>query len=558
MANPTSSTPAAEDPGVPPTAQPTANSGIPQLGRRSLLGLAGGAAIAGGAYVAGVVPAYANPGNPGPGQGEPEQPARQFRAIWIASVENIDWPSSRTLTVEEQQAEFIAWLDLAVELNLNAVISQVRPTADAFWRSPYEPWSHWLTGEQGKDPGYDPLAFQIEEAHKRNLEYHAWYNPYRVATHSDPSRLVPEHIARQHPDWVWAYGGKLYFDPGLPEVQEFVRATIIQSVEDYDVDAVHFDDYFYPYVVADPDNPEENLDYPDQDTYARYGQGQDVGDWRRDNINQLVRDLHRDIHDTKPWVKFGISPFGIWRNDSSDPRGSATSGSESYEIISADSRRWVKEGWVDYINPQIYWQIGLEVADYAALVPWWADVVKDTDVALYIGQAAYKAVSGVFTDPEELANHLTFNADHPEVDGDVYFSAKSVRDNPQGAVTELVEQHYQHPAIVPVIRHLGGRRPKGPKDITLTATGDGVQVSWQRDGGATSYAVWRSGHPSQGRGGHRTDDGANLLATLRGTEDATQSVTLTGEAAPRPGESVFVTAYDRLWNESKPSRPSRL
>ncbi|MGD7787900.1 glycoside hydrolase family 10 protein [Propionibacteriaceae bacterium Y1700] len=513
------------------------------IDRRTLLRLAGGATVVGGAFAAGIgiLPAQA---------ADKSTPKRQFRAMWLSSVVNIDWPSKVGLSVEQQQAEFIAWLDLAVELNLNAVICQVRPTADAFWPSPYEPWSQYLTGTQGGDPGYDPLAFQLAEARKRNLEYHAWFNPYRVSMQTDPSKLLSTHPARQHPDWVFAFGGKLYYNPGIPEVRSFVQDAMLDAVERYDIDAVHFDDYFYPYPVA-------GQDYPDAATYAEHGRGiATIEDWRRDNINLLVREMDERIHALKPWVKFGISPFGIWRNKSTDPLGSDTSGTESYSAISADTRTWVKQGWVDYINPQIYWQIGLAVADYAKLVPWWADVVADTDVALFIGQAAYKCSSGVFTDPEELSKHLTFNSDHPEVDGDVWFSAKDVRTDAKGAISTMAAEHYSKPALVPVIEHLGGVAPAAPQAVSVRRTGAGAQVRWTSRSAAkpTSYAIWRFPSDAEPTAADLAD-ATYLVATMRAEARGAQQWTDT-EAAGKP-YTYLVTAYDRLWNESEPSRAVR-
>lgn len=359
-----------------------------------------------------------------------------MRAVWISSVENLDWPSEPGLGADTQQAEYAALLENAVANKLNAVFVQVRPTADAFWPSPHEPWSQWLTGEQGGDPGYDPLAFLVTQAHQRGLEFHAWFNPYRVSTQSDPNALVPEHPARTHPDWVFSYDGKLYYDPGVPDARHFVEETILHAVRNYDVDGVHLDDYFYPY-------PAEGAEIPDQQTFERYG-GDFTGieDWRRDNVNLLVSELDEQIHAIKPGVRFGISPFGIWRNASSDPAGSDTTGSESYDTIYADTRKWVQQGWVDYINPQLYWYIGHSSADYAALVPWWAQAVDGTDVDLYIGQGAYKVGTQGWEDVGELSRHLTFNRDYPQVAGDVYFSADSLTGNAKDAMAKVVTDHY--------------------------------------------------------------------------------------------------------------------
>lgn len=470
---------------------------------------------------------------------------RQFRAMWIASVVNIDWPSATGLDASAQKAEFLAWLDLAERLHLNAVIVQVRPTADAFWPSPYEPWSQYLTGTQGEDPGYDPMAFLVEEAHRRNLEFHAWFNPYRVSMQTDPAQLVPEHPVRKHPDWAWPFGPKLYYDPGKPEVRRFVEDAMLDAVRRYDIDAVHFDDYFYPYPIA-------GQTLPDAETFAEHPDGFiDIEAWRRHNIDLLVKEMHERIHRLKPWVKFGISPFGIWRNDTSDPLGSATGGTESYNAIYADTRTWVKQGWVDYINPQIYWQIGLTVADYAALVPWWADVVHGTDVALYIGQATYKETSGVFTDPAELSRHLTFNQDHPEVGGDVWFSAKDVRADARGSTSIMAADHYTRPALIPRMTHLPAQHVERPSIVTARHMAAGVEVGWHDHGrqAPTSYAIYRF----DGRRVGDLEDATNLLATRRARRGVQRLTDVT--AAPGTTYTYVVTALDRLWNESLPSAP---
>jgi uncharacterized lipoprotein YddW (UPF0748 family) len=360
-------------------------------------------------------------------------------AVWISTVENIDWPSRPGLPVAQQQSEYRAILDTAVRLGLDTVIVQVRPTADALWPSPYEPWSHWLTGVQGQDPGYDPLAFLVDETHERGLEFHAWFNPFRVSKQADPAQLVPEHPARQHPDWVFGYGGQLYYDPGEPEVRDFVTDAVLDAAERYDVDAVHFDDYFYPYPAGD-----EQI--PDAATFAEHGAGfADVADWRRDNVDQLVREVSERLDELDRDVAFGVSPFGIWRNQAEDPRGSATNGTQSYDAIYADSYTWVREEWVDYVVPQVYWEIGHLSADYAALVPWWAGVVEGTNVDLYIGQAAYKVGTTPAWDDGELAEHLTFNGGHPTVSGDVYFSARSLTSNAAAAMARVAQEHYSCP-----------------------------------------------------------------------------------------------------------------
>ncbi|MET9563054.1 glycoside hydrolase family 10 protein [Streptomyces tauricus] len=371
--------------------------------------------------------------------------AGALRGMWLATVANRDWPSKPGLTADRQRAELLAHLDTAVERRLNAVIFQVRPTADALWASPFEPWAQCLTGVQGQDPGWDPLGTAVTEAHARGLELHAWFNPYRVANHTDPTRLVASHPARVHPDWIVPYGGKLYYNPGLPEVRAFVQDAMLDAVGKYAVDAVHWDDYFYPYPVA-------GQVFDDDAAYAAHGgQFPDRAAWRRDNIDRLVLETAARLKEVRPGTRFGISPFGVWRNAGTDPTGSDTrAGVQTYDDLHADTRKWVRENWIDYICPQLYWNIGLAAADYAKLVPWWSQVAQGSRTKLYVGEALYKAGDpaqpAAWQDPAELSRHLTLAADHPEVGGHVFFSAKEVAADRIGAMARVVADHYQQPA----------------------------------------------------------------------------------------------------------------
>lgn len=373
--------------------------------------------------------------------------ATEMRGMWLATVGNRDWPSRPGLTAAAQRAELIAMLDLAVSRRLNTVIFQVRPTADALWPSPYEPWSQVLTGTQGKSPGWDPLGTAVTEAHARGLQLHAWFNPYRVATHDDPKKLVASHPARKHPQWVVPFGGKLYYNPGLPEVRAFVQDAILDAVKKYPLDAVHFDDYFYPYPVA-------GLTFDDEAAYDAHG-GAFPGRaaWRRDNVDRLVLETAARIKAVRPGTQFGISPFGVWRNASTDSRGSDTRALQSYDDIHADTRKWVREGWIDYVVPQLYWNIGLSVADYAKLVPWWAEVAKGSRTRLYLGEALYRAgdpaQSAAWQNPAELSDHLDLAAAHPQVRGHVFFAAKDVRTDRIGAMARVVADHYRQRADPP-------------------------------------------------------------------------------------------------------------
>lgn len=478
----------------------------------------------------------------------PTTPLRQFRASWVSSVVNIDWPSKTGLSAAQQQAELISWFDDAVRQHHNAVILQVRPTADAFWPSKVEPWSRYLTGTQGGDPGYDPLAFAVAEAHKRNLELHAWFNPYRLSMGTDINALIPTHPARQHPDWVVTYGGKLYYNPGIPAARKLVEDAIMDAVSNYDIDGVHFDDYFYPYPVA-------GQVFDDAATYAQYGAGfPTLADWRRHNIDLLIQEIQQRIKAIKPWVKFGISPFAVWRNKATDPEGSdTTAGVQTYDDLAADTRKWVREDWIDYIVPQVYWAGGFAPADYNKIVPWWADQVRGTHVHLYIGEATYKVGTSTqspdWADPQELSDHLAFDSTIPEVKGNIYFSAKDVRADRLGATTLLNNTWYTRPALIPAMPSLDSRPPLPVQAVQATRTADGVQVKWRRTtSDTTSYAIYRRELLG---GDHCPDnDARNLIATLRST-GATQSY-LDTTATPGTKYLYTVTALDRLANQSIP------
>lgn len=366
---------------------------------------------------------------------------REMRGMWLATVMNRDWPARPGLTAAAQRAELIAHLDTAVRRRLNTVIFQVRPAADALWPSPHEPWSEVLTGTQGRAPGWDPLGTAVREAHARGLELHAWFNPYRIADHTDPARLAASHPARRRPDWVVRFGGRLYYNPGLPEVRAFVQQAMLDAVDKYAVDAVHFDDYFYPYPAA-------GQTFDDDAAYDRYGGGfASRAAWRRDNTDRLVSEMRAGIEKVRPGTRFGISPFGVWRNASTDARGSDTGALQAYDDLYADTRKWVRENWVDYICPQLYWHIGHSAADYAVLLPWWAETVRGTATQLYLGEGLYRAgdpaQAAAWQDPAELSRHLSLAARRPEARGHVFFSAREVAADPIGAMARVVADHYR-------------------------------------------------------------------------------------------------------------------
>ncbi|HYE83394.1 MAG TPA: family 10 glycosylhydrolase [Clostridia bacterium] len=368
----------------------------------------------------------------------------ELRGVWVATVVNIDYPSKATPDPQVLKDEALKILNNAEDMGFNAVFLQVRPTSDALYKSKIFPWSKYLTGSQGLMPGndFDPLEFWISEAHKRGIELHAWVNPYRVTKNKageprhDFKALDASNPARLRPEWVVKYSdGNLYYNPGLPEVRELVIEGVLEIVENYDIDGIHFDDYFYP-----------GKDFNDNAAFTRYGKAyKNIDDWRRANVNILISDLSKAIKAAREDVRFGISPFGIWANKKANALGSDTNGMQSYYDQYADTRKWVKEGLLDYIAPQIYWNIGFAAADYSKLLTWWSNTVSGTGVDLYIGQAAYKSVGAGSSSPwyagSEIDRQLKLNSKNPEVKGSIFFSNKSLTDNP--AVRAVIKAAYK-------------------------------------------------------------------------------------------------------------------
>lgn len=346
--------------------------------------------------------------------------AADMRAVWISTVYSADYPSV-TNDAAAQKKEFIEKLEQAEALGLNTVVVQVRPKGDAFYESELNPWSAVLTGTQGQDPGYDPMAFMIEETHKRGMEFHAWLNPYRITTSgTDLAALSSDHIARKHPDWILTYNNAMYFNPAKEEVKDYICDTVAEIVENYDVDAIHFDDYFYP------------SNYPLPEGESRDGA---VAEERREHVNDLIKMVSKRIHKINASVEFGISPMGIWKNSTSDAEGSATKGAEGYYSVFGDAKTWVEKGWVDYIVPQIYWERGNASADYETLVKWWSNLVKGTDVKLYIGQGIYKdAVAAEIT--QQMQVNEAYN-----VSGSFFFSLRDLLNNRQGCA-DAIQAYY--------------------------------------------------------------------------------------------------------------------
>ena len=365
-----------------------------------------------------------------------------FRGAWIATVANIDWPSAEAVgDTQRQQEEMIFLLDSLHSIGINAIIFQVRPTADALYKSEYEPVSHWLTGKQGSWDNsqipWDPLAWTIEQAHDRGMEVHVWLNPYRVnLAKNDSSILAKDHLLRRFPDWFWCYNKQWYFDPGLEQTREWICTIVQDIITRYDVQAIHMDDYFYPY-------PAGKQPLPDEGTFAKYPRGfTDIREWRRDNVNLAIKAISETIRECRTDVEFGISPFGVWRNASVDSTGSKTqAGITNYDDLYADIRLWIKEGWIDYVLPQLYWEIGKKVADYEVLAHWWANEVRGTKCKLYIGMAPYRLIESSNPSPwatgNEIKRQMDLNRTIPEISGECFYSAKPLLRNPRGVCDSI-------------------------------------------------------------------------------------------------------------------------
>ena len=373
-----------------------------------------------------------------------------FHGAWIATVANIDWPSKEAVgNTERQQAEMIFILDSLQSIGINAVILQVRPTSDALYYSELEPVSHWLTGKQGswgEQTPWDPLEWTVDAAHARGMEVHVWLNPYRVnlAT-TDTSILAPGHIMRRHPDWFWCYNKQWYFDPGLDVTREWICTIVQDIVTRYNIQAIHMDDYFYPY-------PSGGKPLPDSKTFAANPRGFDnIADWRRNNVNLVIQDIHRTIRECSSDVQFGISPFGVWRNADVDSTGSATkAGITNYDHLYADIRLWIKAGWIDYVLPQLYWEIGKKTADYEILAHWWANEVRGTKCKLYIGMAPYRLENAspktAWGKGNEIGRQMRLNRTIPEITGECFYSTRPLLRNPRH-VCDTIKGIYADEAV---------------------------------------------------------------------------------------------------------------
>ena len=458
------------------------------------------------------------------------QPKREFRGAWIQCVNG----QFRGIGTEAMQKTLSYQLDELQKDGCNVIIFQVRPECDALYESQYEPWSYYLTGQQGVAPRpyWDPLAWMIEQSHKRGMELHAWINPYRAKTkvaHANASN----HVVSQHPERCFEYDGLTLLNPALKENRDYICQVVTDILERYDVDGLHIDDYFYPY-------PTPGIPIPDNAYFRANSQGfTDIGDWRRNNVNLFIEQLWATIRTVKPWVKFGVSPFGIYRNVKNDPNGSQTNGLQNYDQLYADVLLWVKNGWVDYCVPQIYWEIGNKAADYAELMNWWNKYCTKT--TLVIGEDIERTAK--FNQMEQKMN---MHAELPNIKGTVLWYAKAAVDNVGNYGTQLRNVYWRYPALLPVMKHIDNKAPKKPRKVQVIDIEGQKVLFWTAPKGegwkdaAAGYAIYRFGP------GDKVD-----------INDVTKLVTITNDThyeLPREewGSKVTyaITALDRMQNES--------
>ena len=502
-------------------------------------------------------------------ENDPPPAPREFRGVWVASVANIDWPSRRDLSVAQQQAEIIATVERVRELNMNAIVLQVRTSADALYPSALEPWSEYLTGEQGKapDPYYDPLKMWVDEAHRRGIELHAWFNPYRARHTQAKSPQAKSHIANTHPTAVKSYGGFLWMDPGEVAASDQTLKVILDVVARYDIDGVHIDDYFYPYPVPMPDSeapppsadgtpqPRAELPFPDEpawQTYLASGGKLARADWRRENVNTLVANIYAGIKRQKPWVKFGISPFGLGK-PAKRPAGIA--GFSQYDKLYADAELWLQNGWLDYFTPQLYWPIEQAPQAYGVLLDYWA---KENTAGRHLWP-------GLFTSrindtpktwlPEEIVNQISLTRRKGDGDltvrGHVHFSMVTLSQNRKGINDALKSKLYQTPALIPASPWLSKLIPPAPK-IALTRDQDRpnkirFNIAREKGAAASRYAIWSL-----------NDDKWRLAVEFAGDDSVDRDIyeAVYDELAGLP-ELIVVTAVDRTGNESERVRVTR-
>lgn len=463
---------------------------------------------------------------------------REFRGAWIQCVNG----QFQGMSKDKMQSTLKYQLDELQKDGVNAIIFQVRPECDALYVSDIEPWSRFLTGRQGTNPGWDPLQWMIDESHKRGMELHAWINPYRAKT-KNTFEMANNHIAIKHPDYVFAYDGQLILNPGMPECRDYICNVVRDIVSRYDVDGLHIDDYFYPY-------PVKGQKIPDADIYNKNNNGiSNINDWRRDNVNVFVKQLGETIHEVKPWVKFGVSPFGIYRNKKNDAQlGSETNGLQNYDDLYADVLMWVNNGWIDYCVPQLYWEIGHKAADYKTLIKWWNKYASNR--LLFIGEDIERTVKNA--DPDnpkinQMSAKRRLHSEMPNVQGTVLWYAKAAVDNVGNYGMALRNGYWKYPALQPLMPFIDGKSPKKVRSVKAMEI-DGKKIlfwtapkgkGWQNE--AVKYVVYRFDASEKAD----ISKSSNIVAITTDTFY---------EIADNEGGVYAVTALDRMSNESKPKK----
>lgn len=417
-----------------------------------------------------------------------QSPKREMRAAWISTVENIDWPSKPGLSDKEMKNEMIAILDNLRSYNLNTVIFQIRPTADAYYKSTKEPASHWITGTQGVAPGFDPLQMMIDEAGKRGMNVHVWLNPYRVQKDTVRDVLSKKHLYFKRPDLFLTYGKTRYFNPGLQETRDFVASVVGEIVRKYDIQAVHMDDYFYPYKI-------EGQEFPDEKAFAKEPrQFKDKDDWRRDNVDLIIKQIRDTIIANKPEVEFGISPFGVWRNIAKDSEGSKTAaGATNYDDLYANILKWQKENWIDYVTPQLYWHIGFDRANFEVLAKWWAEHKYGANV--YVGHGDYKISTSAkepeWRSPDQIVRQIEMIRKMPQIDGSMHFTASTFLKKGDTLRQPLLQKEYKYIALTPEANRITRLKPEPPTNTVIAKKGNNAILTWKAAFNDKKYVIYR-------------------------------------------------------------------
>ncbi len=465
-------------------------------------------------------------------------PKRELRGVWVATVQNIDWPSPHNYDGAKQKSEFIDLLNSHQKTGINALFVQIRTASDALYAKSAEPWTTYLSGKQGQAPSpyYDPLEFMIDQTHARGMEFHAWLNLNR-ASMSSRSLLSSEHVARKHPEWLLSYNGQLLFDFGIPAVRHYIAGLVRNIIVNYDVDGIHFDDYFYPY-------PDPKSTLKDEDTYLKYRHaGESKADWRRRNTSALIQEISETIRKTNPKIKFGISPFGIWRHKTSDPvNGMPTvRGLQSYDDLYADTDHWLKQGWLDYIAPQLYWDTSHRVAPFKPLADWWN--AHSYGKPVYFGMASYH-LGDVWTN-KEMKKQVEISRSMSNGQGLIFYSSTSLTKNTKAFRDTLRRNYFAHTALLPTSPWLDSIAPHAPAQVFLANKKLKWQAGEESDDGdpVAYYVVYRI--PKQDK--KHLEDPSNIVYKGKATELILEQDDL------KPGYGFTVTAFDRLHNESRPS-----